>query len=148
MVSQVFPDGKASEAIEVFQSSGHIKGKPSRQEEDAIRKRLSYARTWVELHAPEHRIMLLEKPPAGLKLSAGQKKAIEELATALGKKKLTQEELHGAFWEIAKKHGIKPQEFFSAVYSVLIGKESGPKLAPFMLAVGQKKVAGILEQVK
>ena len=147
MVSQVFPEGKVSEAIEVFQSSGHIKGKPSKQDEESIRKRLSYARSWVELHAPEHRITLMEKP-GKVKLSGGQKKAIQELASLLGKKRFNQEELHGAFWEIAKNHDIKPQEFFSGVYSVLIGKESGPKLAPFILAVGQKKVTGILEQVK
>jgi len=145
MVSQVFPEGKLVEAMEVFRSSGHLKGK-SKADEESVGKRISFAREWVELHAPEHRIKLVEKP-GNVKLSASQKKAIQELASAL-EKKLTQEELHGLFWEIAKKHGIKPQEFFSGIYSVLIGKESGPKLAPFILAVGQKKVAGILEQVK
>jgi lysyl-tRNA synthetase class 1 len=147
MVSQAFPDEKISEAMEVFRSSGHLKGKIPQADAKRIKERLSYARIWVELHAPEHRIRLVEKPPAGLKLSAGQKKSMQELASLLGKKKLTQEELHGLFWEIAKRQGIKPQEFFSGVYSVLIGKDSGPKLAAFILAVGQKKVAGILEQV-
>ncbi len=148
MVSQVFPDEKVSEAIEVFKSSGHVKGKLSKADEDSIRNRLSYARNWVRLHAPEqYRIRLMEKP-AHIKLSAGQKKSIQELASALEKKKFSQEELHGLFWEIANKSGIKPQEFFGGVYSVILGKDSGPKLAPFILAVGQKKVAEILKQVK
>ncbi|MCX6814046.1 MAG: lysine--tRNA ligase [Candidatus Aenigmarchaeota archaeon] len=148
MVSQVFPDEKVSEAIEVFKSSGHIKGKPSKSDTDSVRNRLSYARNWVELYAPEqYRIKLAEKPPEA-KLSCEQKKGIQELALMLEKKKFSQEELHSAFWEIAKKNGISAQEFFRAVYLVLLNKDSGPKLAPFILAVGQKKIAGLLKQVK
>jgi lysyl-tRNA synthetase class 1 len=147
MVSQVFPQGKVSQAIEVFKSSGHIKGKPSKADEESVEKRLSYARRWVELHGTEqYRIRLMEKP-AHINLSSGQKKAIQELASLLEKKKFRQEELHGLFWEIAKRAGISPQEFFAGIYSVLLGKDSGPKLAPFILAVGQKKIAGILNQV-
>jgi len=148
MVSQVFPDEKVSEAIEVFKSSGHIKGKLSKTDSEAIRKRLSFAREWVELHGPEqYKIRLVEKP-AHIKLSSGQKKAIQELASLLERRKFSQDELHSLFWDIANKSGIKPQEFFGGVYSVLLGKDSGPKLAPFILAVGQKKIAGLLKQVK
>jgi lysyl-tRNA synthetase class 1 len=148
MVSQVFPDEKISGAIEVFQSSGHIKGKLSKADTDSIRKRLSYARNWVQLRAPEqYRIKLMEKTPE-VRLSLGQKKAIQELASLLERKRFKQEELHSLFWEIASKSGIKPQEFFAGVYSVLLGKDSGPKLAPFILAVGQKKISNLLKQVK
>jgi lysyl-tRNA synthetase class 1 len=148
MVSQVFPDEKIRGAMKVFRSSGHLQGEPSKADEDAVRKRLSFARNWVELHGPEqYRIKLVEKPTE-VKLSEGQRKAIKELAGLLERKKLSQEELHSAFWDIAKGAGIAPQEFFRGAYMVLIGKESGPKLAMFILAVGQKKVAGILEQVK
>jgi lysyl-tRNA synthetase class 1 len=146
-VSQIFPDERLPEAIDVFRSSGHVK-KLSKADEEFLRKRLSYARSWAGLHAPEQfRIRLMEKPPSGLKLSQGQKKAIQDLASVLDSGKLGQKELHEQFWEIAKKHGIKPQEFFLAAYRILLGKDSGPKLAPFILAVGQKKAAGILKQV-
>jgi lysyl-tRNA synthetase class 1 len=146
-VSQIFPERKAKEALEVFKSSGHLAGNLSRQAVEDVKARLGHARVWANLHAPEqYRIKLLEKPPAGLKLSKGQRASLEELSGMLEKKKLSQEEIHGTFWEISKRHGISPQEFFSGVYMSLLGKESGPKLAPFILAVGQKKVAGLLRQ--
>jgi lysyl-tRNA synthetase class 1 len=147
-MAQIFPDGKLHEAIDVFKASGHIKGRLSKSDEEAIRLRLSHAKAWAELHAPEqYRIKLMEKPRV-VKLSEGQRKAIKELAGLLERKKLSQEDLHSAFWDIAKGAGVTPQEFFRGAYMVLIGKESGPKLAMFILAVGQKKIAGILEQVK
>jgi lysyl-tRNA synthetase class 1 len=148
MASQIFPQGKEEEAMELFRSTGHLPGKVSAEEKEQIKARLSYARVWAQFHAPEqYRIRLLEKPPAGMKLSAGQKESLKELAGIL-EKGVNQEELHSIFWEIAKSHGLGPQEFFKAVYTVLIGKDSGPKLAPFILAVGQKKIAGLLRQAK
>ena len=149
MVSQIFSEDRFSQALEVFKSSGHLKGKPAKAEEDAIKARLSFARNWVKEHGPEqYKIKLLERPPLGLKLSKEQKHVLQELASLLEKKPLKQEELHSLFWEIARKHGVSPQEFFRAAYTVLLGRDSGPKLAHFILAVGQKKIAELLRQVR
>src|SRR4030042_1402947 len=147
-VAQIYPEEKGKEAIGVFRSTGHVNGRLSKADSESIAKRLSYARLWAGLHAPEqYRIRLMEKPRE-VKLSQGQRKAVKELAVLLERKKLTQEELHGLVWEIAKGAGATPQEFFRGVYQILLGKDSGPKLAPFILAVGQKRVAGILKQEK
>ncbi|MEM7816221.1 MAG: lysine--tRNA ligase [Candidatus Aenigmatarchaeota archaeon] len=145
MVSQVFTEERFSDALKVFRKTGHIKTKLSKQDEEAIRKRLCFSRNWANLYAPEkYRIKIIENPQ-GIKLSDSQERAILELSKILEKKKLSQDELNSLFWAIAKKFDIKPQEFFSAVYLALTGRESGPRLAPFILAIGQKKVAGLLK---
>ncbi len=149
MVSQIFQEEKTSEAIRLFISTGHLKEKPSASAKRQIKARLDYARRWAEHYAPEQaRIRLVDKSPEGLKLSQAQKESLKELAAMLEKKGMNQEELHSLFWEIAKKHSLGPQDFFRAVYLVLLGKESGPKLAPFILAVGQKKAAGLLRKAQ
>ena len=51
------------------------------------------------------------------------------------------------FWDISKKQGITAPEFFRAAYSVLINKDSGPRLAPFILSIGQERVARVLGKV-
>lgn len=149
MVSQIFPEEKLSQALDVFRSSGHLKEKTTKADEAAIMSRLSFARNWVSQHGPEQfKIRILDRSPDSLKLSSAQKQSLMGLAAILEEKKLSQEELHTLFWEIARKHGVSPQEFFKAVYMVLLGRESGPKLAHFILAVGQKKIAGLLKQAK
>ena len=111
-------------------------------------KRIDLARNWTNLYAPEEaKIKLKESVSEDVKkqLTENQKQALKELAEILNKVK--EEELHNLFWKIAEKNQLKPQEFFKAVYLVLLGREKGPKLAPFILTVGQEKVAGILRSL-
>ena len=51
------------------------------------------------------------------------------------------------FYNVSQKVGIKAPEFFKAAYKVLLNRERGPKLAPFVLAYGKEKVAKLLEAV-
>ena len=60
---------------------------------------------------------------------------------------MNEEELNNKFYEIIKYHKMKPSDFFQGAYLVLLGKTSGPKLAQFVIAVGEPKVRRILEQI-
>jgi len=51
------------------------------------------------------------------------------------------------FYNTAKENGLEPKEFFRAAYLILVGKERGPKLAPFVLSLGKKKAASLFEQI-
>jgi len=118
------------------------------QQRDADLKRIDLARNWVNLYAPEEAKIKLKKSVSEdirKQLTENQKQALKELAEVLNGVK--EEDLHNLFWKIAEKNQLKPQEFFKAVYLVLLGKERGPKLAPFILTVGQKKVAEILKNI-
>ena len=43
--------------------------------------------------------------------------------------------LNGSIRDVCVKHGVGVQDFYKAAYSITIGREKGPKLVPFLLAV-------------
>ena len=84
-----------------------------------------------------------DKVPENLKLSDKEREALHLVADALNKKEWNEKELFNEFYEICKKVGIKNTDFFRAAYNVLLNKDRGPKLAPFILALGREKVSGL-----
>ena len=119
------------------------------QDEGSAIGRIVKAKEWISLYAPPEAKIILKtdiSEDVRKQLSVGQKKALKDLASSLSKN-LKEDELHNLFWQISEKNGIKPQEFFKAVYLVLLEKERGPKLAPFILTLGREKVAEILGKI-
>ncbi|HDD72608.1 MAG TPA: lysine--tRNA ligase, partial [Candidatus Aenigmarchaeota archaeon] len=95
MISQIFGN-RFERALEVMERSGHVKN-PGKVDIEFLRKRLSYARRWAELYAPEqYRISLVEKPAPGImqQLSSKQKSALRELCRRLKEKQMTEEEIY------------------------------------------------------
>ena len=66
--------------------------------------------------------------------------ALKKIAEYL-KKDSSEEDLHAKFFEVTKELDLPPKDFFKAAYLVLIGKETGPRLAPFILAIGKDVAA-------
>lgn len=145
MVSSVYDEDQFDQAVKVFRQSGHLK-KPGKADLDSLRTRLDLARKWVGLHGEEYRIEVNEKPNSR-ELSQSQKKALRELGERLSGKKMDEERIYNLFWEVIKKHGISAKDFFRAAYLVLISKESGPKLAPFIIVTEQERVANLFKRV-
>jgi lysyl-tRNA synthetase class 1 len=52
--------------------------------------------------------------------------------------------LQNAVFTIAKKHGLEAGPFFKTLYRILIGADSGPRLGPYILAMGRENVAAAL----
>jgi lysyl-tRNA synthetase, class I len=52
--------------------------------------------------------------------------------------------LQNAIFTVAKKHGLEAGKFFKTLYRVLIGSESGPRLGPYIVAMGRENVAAAL----
>jgi len=145
MLSQTTHDPASIEKM--LKDSGHIKGKLAPAQKKAVLGRIACAAVWVSKHAPEQAISLAASVTAETKakLSSEERAALKELSSMLPK--ASGQELHDAFWNVAKAHGLKPQQLFRAAYLALLGKESGPKLAPFILASGRDKVRKLLESL-
>ncbi len=77
-----------------------------------------------------------------------QKESLNLLKKSLDKKRLNEQELFDEFYEICKKVEINNAEFFKGAYLALIGKERGPRLASFILAIGKEKVLRLLKEIK
>ena len=76
------------------------------------------------------------------------KKAMIELRKSLEANKFNEDSLYEEFYNISKKIGIDTKQFFKDVYMILINKEKGPRLAGFIITLGQDKVIKLLKQIK
>ena len=52
--------------------------------------------------------------------------------------------LQNSVFTIAKKYNLEPGPFFKTLYRVLIGSDHGPRLGPYILAMGRDNVASAL----
>ena len=77
-------------------------------------------------------------------LTEDERSAINELRKKL-EKDITESELQSQVYEIARNNRIEPKKFFNILYQMLLNKESGPKLGPFILAIGKEKISKLLE---
>ncbi len=137
MVAQVFSDEK--DIISSLEKTGQYHKEENRQ----IMQRIKEARVWITLYAPDEVKYVLQQyvsDEVKSKLSQPQIKALKALAEKLKVKKLDEKELYNECYSIAKEAGLQPPEFFKAAYLVLLNKERGPKLAPFLLALGERAV--------
>ncbi len=54
------------------------------------------------------------------------------------------DDLQNAIYQIAKSNEIPPKDFFKTLYQIILGSNRGPKIGPFILDIGRKKVANTL----
>lgn len=119
-------------------SLGYIDYDPRRLE-----ARLDKARGWVNSgYAPDHmKFTLLDEVTDEVKgkLSDKQVEGLHLLATELDKQ-WTAKDLHKRIYDTARGIDLKPNDLFTAIYLVLIGKERGPRAASFILTLGRDHV--------
>lgn len=136
MIAQIGPGEE--DAVRSMEKTGHY----DKKMHDALFERINKAKLWLDKYAPEDvKFVVQDNVPENLKLSDKEKEALHLVADALNKKEWNEKELFNEFYEICKKVGIKNTDFFRASYNVLLNKDRGPKLAPFILALGKDKVS-------
>lgn len=133
-LAKIAPKGKEKEyVLSKLEEYGYLCGD---QQQD-IDARLQYARNWAEDFAeiPEH-IPTLTCPEAS---------AIGELVGII-RGPTSVDALQNSIFEIAKKNGIDPPKFFKVLYGILLGSPRGPRLGPYIEAMGRENVADALER--
>ena len=78
-----------------------------------------------------------------LQIDDTTKKALAELSKILGAEN-EPEDLQNAIYQISKSNEIPPKDFFKTLYQIILGSNRGPKIGPFILDIGRKKVADTL----
>ena len=127
-------------AIEMLKKSGNIAKKISKEDLSYIKKRLTFAKKWVENCAPEDFRFVLQDNVSHVKISEKEKEAIKEVLNILKNKKIGDKELHEEFYNICKNVGLDTKDFFKAAYRVLINKDKGPRLAAFIIDIKEKAI--------
>ena len=60
---------------------------------------------------------------------------------------MTDEGIHNLVYEVARESGVNPSDFFKALYSTLIDKDSGPKLGRLIATIGTDKIKQTLHDL-
>ena len=134
--------------MESLKETGQLPKDASKSEIDYIKERLMFAKKWVEEFADEqYKFILQHKIPDNIELNEQQKKSLHMIASRLMTQKWDEKTLFNEFYHIAKDEiKMETSDLFKAAYKVLLNKERGPKLAPFILLLGKEKVAKMFEK--
>jgi lysyl-tRNA synthetase, class I len=106
---------------------------------------LERAKVWVEKYADDkYRFEVRDK--IDFQLNTKEKVVINGLIKIL-EKEIPEDELGSMMYSLVKNSRLGTKDSFKLIYRILVNKEKGPRLAPFIKAIGEKKVKKILESV-
>lgn len=80
-----------------------------------------------------------------IQLDKTMKEGLSELIQVLSASE-DPEDLQNTIYQIAKNNDIQPKEFFKTLYKIILASERGPKLGPFILDIGRKKVSATISE--
>ena len=128
-------------ALQKLKELKHIQTK---EDELLAERRLSVAKQWVELYGKEHKLSISTPQEANERKAKFNESVISSLSEYSTHLNEGETEQMIAVKDICKKHNINIAEFFTAAYTVLIGKPRGPKLYTLTSVIGQKRAAELL----
>ena len=109
----------------------------NQQIDSELEKRVEYALNWVGDFEE-----IKETP---VNLTETEEKAVADLVNVL-KDVDEPDEIQNAIFNAAKTNGLKPGAFFRTLYSILMGAPQGPRLGPYILAMGKPNVIAALQR--
>jgi len=130
------PKENAEEFIEEkLRSYGYLQ--KNQHVDEALRKRIEYAFNWTQDFEE-----IKETP---VTLTDPEKTAITTLAETL-KTEDDPDKIQNAIFNAAKANGLQPRDFFRTLYTILMGAPQGPRLGPYVLAMGKQNVIAALQR--
>jgi len=135
-LAKMAPSGNELEFIaEKLQGYGYL---PKGQTLDEnLKKRVEFASNWIKDFE--------EIKETAVSLNGDEKVAIAELIEVL-KVEEDAGKLQNAIFNAAKKNGLQPGTFFKILYAILLGASQGPKLGPYLVAMGKQNVIEALQR--
>ncbi|MCL2705089.1 MAG: lysine--tRNA ligase [Spirochaetaceae bacterium] len=103
---------------------------------------------WITNFAPEDfKFTLKSASDSAIAVDENSAKILKALSNEIRKlESHTEISLAEAIYKIAQDNGADPKDIFKLVYTVLIGKEKGPRLAGFIITAGKNKILPLLEK--
>ena len=133
-LAKVAPEGSEREFIvDKLRDYGYAK----EEVPEELERRIGYALNWIEDF-----MEIKEKP---IKLREKEVSAIKELIQTL-QVEAEEEQIQGAIFTVARKNDVPPRSFFKTLYTILIGVPQGPRLGPYIVAMGRKNVIDALKR--
>jgi len=133
-LATVAPPDKRREYVESkLREYGYLKTQPLPD----FQRRLDYAVNWAK--------DFTEIPETRITIPGPQKLGIEDLILVV-KSETDERIIQNSIFNIAKKYSLDPPEFFRLLYTILLGSPKGPRLGPYIKAMGSENVARALER--
>jgi len=130
----VAPPDKRREYVESkLREYGYLKTQPSPD----FQQRLDYAVNWAK--------DFTQIPETRMAITGPQKLAIEDLISVV-KSETDERIIQNSIFNIAKRYSLDPPEFFRLLYTILLGSPKGPRLGPYIKAMGSANVASALQR--
>jgi len=105
--------------------------------DENLAKRIEYAQNWS--------CDFEEIKETNVILNTEAKNAMTELLKNLPDAD-DSDKIQNTIFSAAKNNGLKPGEFFRILYTILMGATQGPRLGPYVLAMGKQNVSQALER--
>ena len=121
---------------EKLQSYGYLQKNQSLDE--GLKQRMDYALSWTRDFE--------EIKETAIELTAEEGKALTELVAKL-RTEDEPDKIQNAIFNAAKDNGIKPGAFFKVLYQILMASPQGPRLGPYVLAMGKQNVIAALQRI-
>ena len=118
---------------EKLQSYGYLQ--KSHSVEADLASRIEYALNWTRDFEE-----IKEKQ---ISLTEAEKNAVTSLIKVLEAEE-DQDKIQNGVFNAAKTNGLKPSAFFRTLYTILMGAPQGPRLGPYILAMGKQNVMAAL----
>ena len=80
-----------------------------------------------------------------MSLTSAEKTAITHLVKVIEAEDEA-DKIQNAIFNAAKSNGLKPGAFFKTLYAILMGAPQGPRLGPYILAMGKQNVIAALRR--
>jgi lysyl-tRNA synthetase class 1 len=134
-LAKIAPKGSETEYItQKLRDYGYVKDEVP----ENLKKRFEYTLNWAQDFA--------EIKERAVKLGEKEAVAVREFVQAL-QTEVDEEQIQGAVFSIARKHSIPPKIFFKSLYTILLGVSEGPRLGPYVVAMGRKNVTDALKRM-
>ena len=121
---------------EKLQSYGYLQ--KNQQIDAELKKRVEYAFNWIGDFEE------IKETPTNL--TSEEQEAVAELVQVL-ETEGDPDKIQNAIFNAAKNNGLKPGAFFRTLYAILMGAPQGPRLGPYVLAMGKQNVIAALRRV-
>ena len=132
---KIFKDDRIEHVTSKLIDYGTIKEEGKDDVEELIKLAGNYSNDFEETKIPATKITVDDS----------SKVALKQLADLLQKDE-TLEDLQNSIYSIAKENQIQPKDFFRILYQIILSKDRGPKIGPFIEDIGKKKVADAISK--
>ena len=130
-------EGTEEFIVEKLRGYGYLQKNQLPHLDEELKRRLEYASNWSSDFEE-----IKETP---VTLSEQEKKAVTALIDVLC---LTEDPdlIQNGIFNAAKNGGLPPRDFFKTLYNILMGAPQGPRLGPYVLAMGKQNVVAALQR--